>query len=94
MAKLTELCSNIPDTLMREQVMRELIRRKARSYTRRVDGLKHEAHVFSKCAQRRPVKGKVKNTASSEEAGTIGKIVVGIRTGKYSVVVCKSRKRD
>ena len=38
----------------------------------------------------RPSKRKVQNRFSREEAGTKGAITMGIRTGAYSVCVCKS----
>lgn len=94
MAILKELCSTIPVQMMRDQVMRELNRRKALSYASRMEALGKEAHVFDRCVQRRPERGKAKNTASREEAGTIGNVVVGIRTSWNSVVVCKSKKKD
>lgn len=92
MATLKDLCSTIPVSMMRDQAIRELNRRKVLSYARRMDALRQEERVFDKCIQRRPVRGKVKNTYSREEAGTIGNIVVGVRTSKNSVVVCKCRK--
>lgn len=93
MATLKELCSTIPESIMRDQAIRELNRRKALSYARRMDALSQEAHVFDRCVQRRPEKGKARNAYSREEAGSIGNMVVGIRTGWNSVVVCKSRKK-
>ena len=36
---------------------------------------------------------RVKNRASSEAMGTIGTITARVRTGNYTGVVCKSRKR-
>jgi len=49
-------------------------------------------NIFRAGQTMRPEKGKQKNGYSREEAGTIGTIVVGIRTGKNSVCVCKSKK--
>ena len=37
----------------------------------------------------RPSKRKVQNRFSKEEAGTKGAITMGVRTGAYSVCVCK-----
>lgn len=100
MAKISELCSNIPVQILRDQelrdlerAMRELNRRKALTLIGRENALRKEVHVFNRCVQRRPERGKCKNTASSEHAGRIGTIVVGIRTGKHSVCVCKPKKR-
>ena len=80
--------------MMRDQAIRELNRRKAISYARRVDALRQEERVFDRCVQKRPGKGKYKNTFSREEAGTIGNVVVGIRTSWNSVVVCKCKKMN
>ena len=92
MAQFKDLCSTIPESMMRDHVIREVNRRKALSYAQRMDSLRQEEHVFDKCAQRRPVKGKARNGYSREEAGTVGNMVVGIRTSWNSVVVCKCRK--
>lgn len=77
---------------MRDQVRREVNRRKALSYAHRMGALAQETRVFEACVQRRPTKGKAKNRFSREEAGTIGNVVVGIRTSWNSVVVCKTKK--
>lgn len=77
---------------MREQAIRELNRRKALSYAQRLGALAQETRVFEACVQRRPEKGKAKNRFPREEAGTIGNVVVGIRTSWNSVVVCKTKK--
>ena len=94
MATLKELCSTIPESMKRDQAIRELNRRMALSYAQRMGRLAQEEHVFSRCQTRRPEKGKAKNGYSREEAGTMGTMVVGIRTSWNSVVVCKTRKRD
>lgn len=94
MATLKELCSTIPASMMRDQAIRELNRRKAISYARRMDALRQEERVFDKCQTRRPEKGKSKNSYSREEAGTVGSIVVGVRTSWNSVVVCKCKKMN
>ena len=94
MAQLKDLCSTIPVQMMRDQVIREVNRRKALSYASRMEALGKEAHVFDRCVQRRPEKGKSKNTFSKEEAGTIGNVVVGIRTSWNSVVVCKTKRTE
>ncbi len=92
MATLKDLCSTIPESLKRRQAIREVNRRMALSYAQRMDSLAQEERVFDMCVQRRPEKGKAKNTFSREEAGTIGNVVVGIRTSWNSVVVCKTKK--
>lgn len=100
MAKLKDLLSNIPTTVVetqkayeREQVMREVMRRKNASYLKRVGGLRQEDNVFGNCQTRRPNKGKAKNRYSREEAGTCGTMTMGIRTGAYSVCVCKTQNK-
>ena len=92
MAQLKDLCTSIPESLKRGNVMRELNRRKALSYAQRLRDLAQEKQVFDCCQTRRPNKGKYRNAASREEMGTIGTTVRAIRTGWNSVVVCKSRK--
>lgn len=96
MAQLKDLLSSIPTQVLqeqerydRQQVMREVARRKAASYARRLEGLNREYHLFEECQVRRPMKGKTKNRFSKEEAGTSGAITMGVRTGRYSVCVCK-----
>lgn len=74
-------------------VERELLRRKNATYLKRVAALRAEENVFTLCQTRRPKKGKCRNRYSSEEAGTCGTVTVGIRTGRYSVCVCKSKKQ-
>jgi len=94
MATLKDLCSTIPESFLRQQAIREVNRRQAQSYARRMDALAQETRVFDRCVQRRPTKGKAKNAFSREEAGTIGNVVVGIRTSWNSVVVCKTKKTE
>lgn len=100
MATLKELCNSIPTSVLqqserseRERVMREVARRKAASYARRLENLESTFHPFDQCKQARPQKGKYKNTASREEAGTLGSVTMGVRTGKYSVCVCKVKQQ-
>ena len=90
MATLKDLCNQLPEQLTRKAVMCELMRRKAAAYQARLDGLCQEKDVFENCQTRRPNKGKAKNRYSREEAGTNGRVTMGVRTGKYSVCVCSS----
>ena len=92
MAQLKDLCSSIPEQFKRDQVVRELNRRKAISYASRMEALTNEVHVFDKCKTTRPEKGKAKNRYSREEAGTVKPVVMAVRTSWNSVVVCKSRR--
>jgi hypothetical protein len=50
-------------------------------------------NLFRECAVSRPSKRKVQNRASKEAAGTQGAITMGIRTGAYSVCVCKTQNK-
>ena len=93
MANLRDLCSSVPSEIERKAVEYELMRRTAISYRKRMQALYAEERVFDRCKQTRPLKGKAKNRYSSEEAGMAGAITMGIRTGKYSVCVCKSQKK-
>lgn len=80
---------DVPRRTRRYLSQKEAVRRyEAREEAR--EGI--ERNVFRAGNIARPQKGKVKNRFSSEEAGTLGTITMGIRTGKYSVCVCKSRK--
>lgn len=74
-------------------VERELLRRKNATFQKRMAALRAEENVFARCQTHRPEKGKCRNRYSSEEAGTCGTVVMGIRTGRYSVCVCKSKKK-
>lgn len=93
MATLRDLCKDVPQTIDRKAVEYELLRRKNASYLKRMGALCAEENVFSRCQTRRPNKGKAKNRYSREEAGTQGAITMGIRTGRYSVCVCKSKNQ-
>ena len=104
MATMKELCATIPQSVLQMQedyahdmmvrkVKREVARRTARSYTKRMEALADDWHIYDKCRQSRPQKGKYKNAASREEAGTQGRITMGVRAGRYTVVVCKSENK-
>lgn len=74
--------------------MREVARRQAASYQKRVDSLREERNVFRAGNIARPQKGKAKNRASSEAAGTMGTQMTTRRfSGSYITVYCKSRKQ-
>lgn len=70
----------------------EVRRRKNAAYLRRMALLEQERDVYDRCKTSRPMKRRVKNTASSEAAGTIGTMTRRVRTGLYTGVVCKSKK--
>lgn len=92
MATLKELCKVVPMQLAIEAAEFEVKRRKNAAYLDRMARLERERDVHAYCVTRRPMKRRVKNTASSEAAGTIGTITRRVRTGNYTGVVCKSRK--
>lgn len=92
MAQLKDLCSSIPEQFKRDQAVREVNRRKAISYAKRMNALAQEEHVFDRCKTTRPEKGKAKNRYSREEAGTVKPVVMAIRTSWNSVVVCKCKR--
>ena len=69
------------------------MRSKNAAYLKRMGALRAEENVFGRCQTRRPEKGKYRNGYSREQAGTCGAVTMGIRTGRYSVCVCKSKKQ-
>lgn len=92
MATLRDLCKDVPQTIDRMAVERELLRRKNASFLKRMGALCEEKNVFKQCQTRRPEKGKVKNRFSREEAGTIASVVVTKRfSGSRLTCVCKSK---
>jgi hypothetical protein len=95
MAQLKDLLSSVPAIVEQElqvyqhqQKLRKEARREAIAYQHRLDRLSGDRRVFNECQQTRPSKRKVQNRFSKEEAGTKGRITMGVRTGKYGVVVC------
>lgn len=92
MATLKDLCTAIPVQMMRDQVIREVNRRKVLSYAQRMQSLDEEVRVFEYCRTTRPERGRAKNRYSREEAGIVKPVVMAIRTSWNSVVVCKSRR--
>lgn len=93
MATLKELCKVVPDSVLIEAAEFELTRRKNCAYLKRMARLEREHDVHAYCVTRRPSKRRVKNTASSEAMGTMGTMTCRIRTGNYTGVVCKSKKK-
>lgn len=93
MATLKELCNNVPTVILMEAATYEVTRRKNCAYLKRMGRLEGEQRVYTRCTTHRPQKGRVKNTASSEAAGTLGTMTCRIRTGNYTGVMCKSRKK-
>ena len=93
MATLKELTNSIPQTWIDRETTRNLAARIACTQLKRMERLANEDRCFDKCTTRRPSKRRVENTVSSETMGTIGTMTARVRTGNYTGVVCKSRKR-
>ena len=96
MATLQELCTNVPievARIMEEHgrlmVERELLRRKAISYSKRMEALHEEQNVFAKCKGTR-TKKRWRNYVCSENAGRIGMRIKEVRTPSGRVIVCKT----
>jgi len=93
MATLRDLCKDVPVAIDAKALEYAINRRKNAAYLERMGALRAEENVFGNCQQRRPNKGKAKNRYSREEAGTCGSVTMGIRTGAYSVCVCKTQNK-
>lgn len=93
MATLRDLCKDVPVAIDAKALEYAINRRKNAAYLERMGALRAEENVFGNCQQRRPNKGKAKNRYSREEAGTCGSVTMGIRTGAYSVCVCKTTNK-
>lgn len=91
MAKLFDLCENVPAKLVRIQQTSEIKSRVAKSYANRLAYLDTEECIFEQCKRTRTRK-RVRNTWSSEQAGRIGTVTVTSRfSGSHISVVCKTR---
>ena len=94
MATLRDLCKDVPVAIDAKALEYAINRRKNAAYLERMGALRAEENVFGNCQQRRPNKGKTKNRASSEAAGTMGTQMTTRRfSGSYITVYCKSRKQ-
>lgn len=92
MATLKELCSNIPQGLLRVQANYNLSQRKQAAYNKRMDRLEMERAIFEQCKRTRTQK-RVRNTWSTEQAGTCGSYTHTMRfENSYITKVCKSRR--
>lgn len=91
MAILKDLCSNIPQSLLRVQTDYNINQRKQAAYNKRMERLDMERAIFEQCKRTRTQK-RVRNTWSSEQAGTCGTYTHTIRfENSYITKVCKSR---
>lgn len=89
MAKLFDLCENVPAKLVRIQQTSEIKSRVAQAYAKRMDKLGMEKAIFEQCKRTRTQK-RVRNTWSTEQAGRIGAITVTRRfSGSHISVACK-----
>lgn len=71
MATLKELCSNIPQSILRTQTNYEVATRMQASYNNRMEHLDMERAIFAQCKRER-TKKRVRNSFSTDEAGTCG----------------------
>ncbi len=69
MATLKDLCSSVPQSLLRGQTDYNVNQRKQASYNKRMDRLGMERAIFEQCKHTRTQK-RVKNKFSTEQAGT------------------------
>lgn len=94
MATLRDLCKDVPTAIDAKALEYAINKRKNAAYLERMGALREERDVFGRCQTRRPQKGKAKNRASSEAAGTMGTQMTTRRfSGSYITVYCKSRKQ-
>lgn len=90
MAKLFDLCENVPAKLVRIQQTSEIKARVAQTYAKRMDKLGTEKAIFEQCKRTRTQK-RVRNTWSSEQAGRVGTVTIDVRSHGHGHVVCKTR---
>ena len=69
MATLKDLCSSVPQSLLRVQTDYNVNTRKQESYNKRMRALDCEQAIFEQCKRERTQK-RVRNRFSTEEAGT------------------------
>ena len=69
MATLKDLCSSVPQSLLRVQTDYNVNQRKQAAYNKRMERLGVERAIFEQCKRTRTQK-RVKNKFSTEEAGT------------------------
>lgn len=92
MATLKDLCSNIPQSLLRVQTDYNVNQRKQAAYNKRMERLDMEHAIFEQCKRTRTRK-RVKNTFSREEAGTCGTHITIKRWDNSRLTcVCKSSR--
>lgn len=91
MATLKDLCSSVPQSLLREQAIYNVNTRKQAAYNKRMERLGMERAIFEQCKRNRTRK-RVHNTLYKEQAGTCGTYTHTMRfENSYITKVCKSR---
>ena len=91
MATLKDLCSSVPQSLLRVQTDYNVNQRKQAAYNKRMERLGMERAIFEQCKRTRTQK-RVKNGWSSEQAGTCGTYIATKRFSNSRLTcVCKSR---
>ena len=91
MATLKDLCSSVPQSLLRVQTDYNVNQRKQAAYNKRMERLGMERAIFEQCKHTRTQK-RVKNRFSTEQAGTCGSYTHTMRfENSYITKVCKSR---
>lgn len=91
MATLKDLCSSVPQSLLREQAIYNVNQRKQAAYNKRMHQLDMERAIFEQCKRQRTQK-RVRNSFSTEEAGRYGggTIIATIRNnGTHIHQVCR-----
>jgi CO dehydrogenase nickel-insertion accessory protein CooC1 len=91
MATLKDLCSSVPQSLLRVQTDYNLNLQKQAAYNKRMERLGMERAIFEQCKHTRTQK-RAKNTFSKEEFGTCGTYIATKRfLNSRLTCVCKSR---
>lgn len=91
MATLKDLCSSVPQSLLRVQTDYNVNQRKQAAYNKRMERLGMERAIFEQCKRTRTQK-RVKNGFSRDEAGTCSNYVGEVRfSNSYIHVAAKKR---
>ncbi len=92
MATLKDLCSSVPQSLLRVQTNYNLNLQKQAAYNKRMQQLDTERAIFEQCKRERTQK-RVRNGFSTEQAGTCGTYLRDVRFPNSRIhVVCKSNR--
>ena len=92
MASLKELCTSVPQKLLRVQTAYNVMQRMQESYKGRMNDLASETEVFEQCRQARPMRKKCHESASKEQAGRINNVIVTKRFGNSRLTcVCMTK---